>query len=386
LRVSSYVLREAHSSKLVARNLKKEMKKKILILPGDGIGKEVTAEGKKVLDVIAQKFGHQFEYDTALIGHDAIEATGNSLPDETLTKLKNSDAVLFGAVGHPKYDNDPTLKVRPEQGLLKMRKELGLYANLRPIKLFDELLEASSIKPEILKGSDILFFRELTGDVYFGEKGRKDDGATAYDLMIYQRYEVERIAHKAFQAARTRNKKVTSVDKANVLESSRLWRETVQQIGKQYPDVQLEHQFVDATAMKLIQNPRSFDVVLTANLFGDILTDEASQIAGSMGMLASASVGDTVGLYEPIHGSAHDITGKGIANPLASILSAALMLDISFNLKQESEAIINAVSQTLKEGYRTKDISTSSTPNEKLLSTQQMGDKIVAQIQKVVSH
>ena len=386
MRVSSYVLREAHSSKLVARNLKKEMKKKILILPGDGIGKEVTAEGKKVLDVIAQKFGHQFEYDTALIGHDAIEATGNSLPDETLTKLKNSDAVLFGAVGHPKYDNDPTLKVRPEQGLLKMRKELGLYANLRPIKLFDELLEASSIKPEILKGSDILFFRELTGDVYFGEKGRKDDGATAYDLMIYQRYEVERIAHKAFQAARTRNKKVTSVDKANVLESSRLWRETVQQIGKQYPDVQLEHQFVDATAMKLIQNPRSFDVVLTANLFGDILTDEASQIAGSMGMLASASVGDTVGLYEPIHGSAHDITGKGIANPLASILSAALMLDISFNLKQESEAIINAVSQTLKEGYRTKDISTSSTPNEKLLSTQQMGDKIVAQIQKVVSH
>jgi 3-isopropylmalate dehydrogenase len=199
--------------------------KKIVILPGDGIGKEVTTEGKKVLEKIAELFGHEFEFDSATIGHDAIEATGYPLPDETLTKLKNCDAILFGAVGHPKYDNDPTLKVRPEQGLLKMRKELGLYANLRPIKLFDELLEASSIKPEILKGSDILFFRELTGDVYFGEKGRKDDGATAYDLMIYQKYEVERIAHKAFQAARTRKKKVTSVDKANVLESSRLWRE-----------------------------------------------------------------------------------------------------------------------------------------------------------------
>ena len=203
------------------------MKKKIVILPGDGIGKEVTAEGKKVLIKIAELFDHQFEFDEAAIGHDAIEATGNPLPDETLAKLKNCDAILFGAVGHPKYDNDPTLKVRPEQGLLKMRKELGLYANLRPIKLFDELLEASSIKPEILKGSDILFFRELTGDVYFGEKGRKDDGNTAYDLMIYQKYEVERIAHKAFQAARTRRKKVTSVDKANVLESSRLWRQVV---------------------------------------------------------------------------------------------------------------------------------------------------------------
>ncbi|HRG79986.1 MAG TPA: 3-isopropylmalate dehydrogenase, partial [Cyclobacteriaceae bacterium] len=237
------------------------MKKKIVILPGDGIGKEVTTEGKGVLIKIAEIFSHQFEFDEAIIGHDAIETTGNPLPDETLSKLKNCDAILFGAVGHPKYDNDPTLKVRPEQGLLKMRKELGLYANLRPIKLFDELLEASSIKPEILKGSDILFFRELTGDVYFGEKGRKDNGNTAFDLMIYQRYEVERIAHKAFQAARTRKKKVTSVDKANVLESSRLWREVVQEIGKQYPDVQLEHQFVDAAAMKLIQNPHSYDVV-----------------------------------------------------------------------------------------------------------------------------
>lgn len=353
------------------------MKKKIVILPGDGIGKEVTAEGKKVLETIASLFDHEFEFDEATIGHDAIEATGQALPDDSLAKMKNCDAILFGAVGHPKYDNDPTLKVRPEQGLLKMRKELGLYANLRPIKLFDELLGASSIKPEILKGSDILFFRELTGDVYFGEKGRKDDGKTAFDLMIYQRYEVERIAHKAFQAARTRKKKVTSVDKANVLESSRLWRETVQEIGKQYPDVQLEHQFVDAAAMKLIQNPKSFDVVVTGNLFGDILTDEASQIAGSMGMLASASVGDSVGLYEPIHGSAHDITGKGIANPLASILSVALLLDISFGLKKESESVIAAVEETLKQGYRTGDIADKNTAKEKIWNTQQMGSRIV---------
>lgn len=357
------------------------MKKKIIILPGDGIGKEVTTEGKRVLELVADVFDHQFEFDEAIIGHDAIELTGSPLPDETLSKLKNCDAILFGAVGHPKYDNDPTLKVRPEQGLLKMRKELGLYANLRPIKLFDELLHASSIKPEILKGSDILFFRELTGDVYFGEKGRKDSGQTAYDLMIYSRYEIERIAHKAFQAALTRSKKVTSVDKANVLESSRLWREVVQDIGKQYPTVALEHQFVDAAAMKLIQNPRSFDVVLTGNLFGDILTDEASQIAGSMGMLASASIGDTVGLYEPIHGSAHDITGKGIANPLASVLSAALMMDISFGLKEESGTIIRAVEDTLKSGFRTLDIADANTPKDKLANTQQMGDHILKSIQ-----
>lgn len=361
------------------------MEKKITILPGDGIGKEVTAEGKKVLEKIAELFGHEFEFDEASIGHDAIEATGNPLPDETLAKLKKCDAILFGAVGHPKYDNDPTLKVRPEQGLLKMRKELGLYANLRPIKLFDELLEASSIKAEILRGSDILFFRELTGDVYFGEKGRRDDGNTAYDLMIYQKYEVERIAHKAFQSARTRKKKVTSVDKANVLESSRLWRQVVTEVAKAYPDVQLEHQFIDSAAMKLIQNPRSFDVVLTGNLFGDILTDEASQIAGSMGMLASASVGDSVGLYEPIHGSAHDITGKGIANPLASILSVALMLDISFGMKEESDTIIKSVEQTLKAGYRTSDIADSKTAKEKILNTQEMGWQVIKQIENVNS-
>ncbi len=356
------------------------MKKRITILPGDGIGKEVTTSGKKVLELIAETFGHEFTFDEASIGHDAIEATGNPLPDESLEKMRNADAILFGAVGHPKYDNDPSAKVRPEQGLLKMRKELGLYANLRPIKLFDELLSASSIKPEILKGADILFFRELTGDVYFGERGRKNNNDTAYDTMIYSRYEVERIAHKAFKAAQTRRKKVTSVDKANVLESSRLWREVVQDVAKLYPDIEVEHMFVDAAAMKLIQNPRSFDVVVTGNLFGDILTDEASQIAGSMGMLASASIGDTVGLYEPIHGSAHDITGKGVANPLASILSVALLLDISFGLKEESELVIKAVERTLKEGYRTRDIADTSTPKDKILGTDDMGNKVCEHI------
>jgi 3-isopropylmalate dehydrogenase len=356
------------------------MKKHILIVPGDGIGQEVTEVGKAVLVKIAEKFGHEFTYDEALMGHVAIEATGNPLPDETLEKMRNSDAILFGAVGHPKYDNDPTAKVRPEQGLLKMRKELGLYANLRPIKLFDELLGASSIRPEILKGSDILFFRELTGDIYFGEKGRKNDNNTAYDIAEYSRYEVERIGRKAFEAARTRGKRLCSVDKANVLETSRLWREVIQALAPEYPDITVEHQFVDAAAMMLIKDPKRFDVVVTANLFGDILTDEASQIAGSMGMLASASVGDSTGVYEPIHGSAHDITGKGIANPLASVLSAALLLDISFGLKEESEAIISAVDKLLKDGFRTRDIADATTPADKVLNTQQAGEELLKRI------
>lgn len=359
---------------------KKTMKKHILVVPGDGIGQEVTAVGKQVVEKIAAKFGHDFTYDEALIGHVAIEATGDPLPAETLEKMKAADAILFGAVGHAKYDNDPHAKVRPEQGLLRMRKELGLYANLRPIKLFDELLGASSIKPEILKGADILFFRELTGDVYFGKRERIDEGNTAYDTMIYSKYEVERIARKAFDAAMTRGKKLMSVDKANVLESSRLWRETVQAVAKDYPEVQVTHQFVDSAAMMLIKDPKQFDVVVTGNLFGDILTDEASQIAGSMGMLASASVGDQTGVYEPIHGSAHDIAGKGVANPLASILSAALMLDISFGLKAESEAIIAAVDATLKEGYRTGDIADASTPKNMILGTAAMGEQILNKI------
>jgi 3-isopropylmalate dehydrogenase len=358
----------------------KKMKKHILVVPGDGIGQEVTAVGKKVLEKIAAKFGHDFTYDEALIGHVAIEATGTPLPEETLVKMRASDAILFGAVGHAKYDNDPHAKVRPEQGLLAMRKELGLYANLRPIKLFDELLEASSIKPEILKGADILFFRELTGDVYFGKRERIDNGNTAYDTMIYSKYEVERIARKAFDAAMTRGKKLMSVDKANVLESSRLWRETVQSIAPEYPEVEVTHQFVDSAAMMLIKDPKQFDVVVTGNLFGDILTDEASQIAGSMGMLASASVGDSTGVYEPIHGSAHDIAGKGLANPMASVLSAALLLDISFGMKAESEAVIAAVDAVLKAGFRTGDIATKDTPKDMILGTDAIGEEILKRL------
>jgi 3-isopropylmalate dehydrogenase len=353
------------------------MKKHILVIPGDGIGPEVTTWGKAVLEQIATSFNHEFTFDEGLMGHAAIEATGNPLPDETLEKARKSDAILFGAVGHALYDNDPSLKVRPEQGLLKIRKELGLYANLRPILLFDELLNASSIKVHILKGTDILFFRELTGDVYFGEKKRSEDRHTASDLMIYNKYEVERIAHKAYEAAMQRGRKLCSVDKANVLESSRLWRETVQEISKSYPEVETTHMFVDNAAMQLIKDPKQFDVVLTANLFGDILTDEASQIAGSMGMLASASVGDGTGFFEPIHGSAHDIAGKNIANPLASILSVALMLEISFGLKEEAEVIISAIDQVLKEGFRTNDIADQTISPYKVLGTEEMGKLVL---------
>ena len=349
--------------------------KKILVIPGDGIGPEVTTWGKAVLEKIAQIYGHHFSYDEALMGHAAIEATGSPLPEETLTKAKASDAILFGAVGHAKYDNDPSAKVRPEQGLLGIRKELGLYANLRPIMLFDELLNASSLKPEILKGTDILFFRELTGDVYFGEKKRSAD--TASDLMIYHRYEVERIAIKAYEAARLRDKRLCSVDKANVLETSRLWREVVQDMAKKYPDVETEHMFIDNAAMQLVKNPKKFDVVLTANLFGDILTDEASQIAGSMGMLASASIGDGTGFFEPIHGSAHDIAGQNKANPFASILSVALMLEIGFGLKEEAKKIKEAIDKTLKDGFRTGDIADSETDKAKILGTKEMGQKVV---------
>lgn len=353
------------------------MRKHILIIPGDGIGPEVTIWGKAVLEQIAHDHHHEFLFDEALMGHVAIEATGNPLPEETLHKAKISDGILFGAVGHAGYDNDPSLSVRPEQGLLKIRKELGLYANIRPILLFDELLDASSLKPEILSGTDILFFRELTGDVYFGEKYRSEDQKTASDLMIYHQYEVERIAKKAFEAARSRRKKLCSVDKANVLESSRLWRQVVGRVAGDYPDVEIIHMFIDNAAMQLIKNPKQFDVVLTGNLFGDILTDEASQIAGSMGLLASASIGDGTGLFEPIHGSAHDIAGKNVANPMASILSAAMLLDIAFGLKEEAHRIITAVDSTLKRGFRTTDIAEATIKPTHLLGTAQMGEKIL---------
>src|SRR5690606_32965633 len=353
------------------------MNKNILIIPGDGIGQEVTTWGKQALETIAKKYDHTSNFDEAIMGHTAIEETGNPLPDETLAKAKTSDAILLGAIGHAKYDNDPSAKLRPEQGLSKIRKELALYTNLRRILLFDELLEASSLKPEILRGTDILFFRELTGDVYFGEKVRSEDNSFASDLMNYHRYEVERIARKAYEAARTRNKKLCSVDKANVLETSRLWRDVVQEIAREYPDVETEHMFIDNAAMQLVKNPKKFDVVLTANLFGDILTDEASQIAGSMGMLASASIGDGTGFFEPIHGSAHDIAGQNKANPLASILSAALMLEISFGLVEEARVLTEAVDKTLKAGYRTQDIADASTVPAYILGTAEMGKKVL---------
>ena len=357
------------------------MKKKIAILPGDGIGKEVTSWGQKILEAVGEVFDHEFSFETALLGHSAIEVTRNPLPEETLVTCREADAVLLGAIGHPMYDNNPTLKVRPEQGLLRLRKELGLYANLRPIKIFDELLDASSLKPEVLKGSDILFFRELTGGIYFGTPSqRTENGEQAVSSMVYSKMEVHRIAKMAFEAAQTRRKILHSIDKANVLEVSRLWREVIQEMEKDYPDVKVTHMFVDNAAMQLIRDPKQFDVVVTGNMFGDILTDEASQIAGSLGMLASASVGDVVGMYEPVHGSAPDIAGQGIANPTATILSAALMLDIAFGMKQESQSIIDAVDSVLKEGWRTKDIANSSTLSDRVLGTDEVGNKILEKI------
>ncbi len=355
--------------------------KKIAVLPGDGIGSEVTQWGVKVLRMVGECFGHIFKLKEGFIGHAAIERTGQALPDSTLELCLNSEAVLLGAVGHPKYDNDLSLKVRPEQGLLKIRKELGLFSNIRPIRIFSDLMHSSSLKPEILEGVDILFFRELTGGIYFGPNERRDNGNTAISTMLYTKEEVRRIAVKAFEAAQTRRKIIHSVDKANVLEASRLWREVVNETSKFYPDVTLHHMYVDNAAMQLIKNPRQFDVVVTENMFGDILTDEASQIAGSLGMLPSASVGKTIGLYEPVHGSAPDIAGKGLANPLASILSVALMLDISFGCKKESEAVINAVDSVLKKGYRTSDISDADTPVEKVLGTGGIGLKVLEELQ-----
>ncbi len=357
------------------------MQAKILILHGDGIGPEVTRVGQQVLQAVADKFGHDFTLEEALLGHQAIELTGEPLPVETLSKAKSCDAILLGAIGHPMYDNNPKATVRPEQGILRLRKELGLFANLRPIQVFDELLEASPIKSEILKGSDILFFRELTGGIYFGTpRERRDNGQTAVDTCIYTREEVRRIAVMAFETAQKRKKKVTSVDKANVLETSRLWREVVNEVAQSYPDVELEHQLVDSMTMKLISQPSKYDVILTENLFGDILTDEASQIAGSMGLLASASIGSKVGLFEPIHGSAPDIAGQNVANPIASVLSVALLFEIGLGLKEEANTVVEAVKKTLAKGYRTRDIKDANTDSNKILGTTEMGEAIIENI------
>ena len=356
------------------------MKYNIAVIPGDGIGPEVINEAIKVLDAVGGKYGHEFNYTQVLAGGAAIDAAGECLPQETIDIAKKSDAVLLGAVGGPKWDSLPGDK-RPERALLGIRKELGLFANLRPAIMFDELKDACPIRPEKVEGGlDLLVVRELTGGIYFGERGYKDTnmGKAAYDIEQYSEGEVKRIAEVAFDIAMKRNKKVTSVDKANVLESSRLWRKTVAEVAKKYPEVELENFYVDNTAMQLVYNPKQFDVIVTSNIFGDILSDEASMITGSLGMLPSASLAEgNFGMYEPVHGSAPDIAGTGKANPMATILSAAMMLKYTFGLSDEADAIENAVKKTLAAGYRTPDImSEGKTP----ATTEQIGSLIAQNI------
>ena len=356
------------------------MKYNIAVIPGDGIGPEVINEAIKVLDAVGGKYGHEFNYTQVLAGGAAIDAAGECLPQETIDIAKKSDAVLLGAVGGPKWDSLPGDK-RPERALLGIRKELGLFANLRPAIMFDELKDACPIRPEKVEGGlDLLVVRELTGGIYFGERGYKDTdmGKAAYDIEQYSEGEVRRIAKVAFDMAMKRNKKVTSVDKANVLESSRLWRKTVAEVAKNYPEVELENFYVDNTAMQLVYNPKQFDVIVTSNIFGDILSDEASMITGSLGMLPSASLAEgNFGMYEPVHGSAPDIAGTGKANPMATILSAAMMLKYTFGLSDEADAIESAVKKTLAAGYRTPDImSEGKTP----ATTEQIGSLIAQNI------
>ncbi len=345
----------------------------ITLLPGDGIGPEVVAEAVRVLDVISDKYNHTFDYKERLMGGCSIDKYGTSLTDETLADCRSADAILFGAVGGPKWD-DPNAKDRPERGLLALRKGLAVFANLRPVKVHPALIDSSPLKPERLKGVDILVLRELTGGLYFGQpkmREMKAEGERAVDTLEYYDFEIRRIVELAFKLAKGRKKKVTSVDKANVLESSRLWRQVATQVGRENPDVMLEHQLVDSAAMKLITAPASMDVVVTENMFGDILTDEASVLAGSMGMLPSASLSETgIGLYEPIHGSAPDIAGKRIANPIGTILSAALMLRYSLRLEEEAQAIEKAVDEAITCGARTADLGGT-------LTTRQMTDEII---------
>jgi 3-isopropylmalate dehydrogenase len=349
----------------------------IAVLAGDGIGSEVTAEAQKVLEAVAVRYKHVLTFIPALVGGAAIDAVGNPLPEDTLALCRKADAILFGAVGGPKWD-DPTSPVRPEQGLLGLRKGLGLFANLRPVKLNPLLVGASTIKPEVLAGTDLVVVRELTGGLYFGARGRSQDRRSAYDTMTYTDVEIERVLRVAFELARGRRKHVTSVDKANVLECSRLWRETASRVALEYPDIAFEHLLVDSCAMHLIRRPASFDVIVTENMFGDILTDEASMLAGSMGMLPSASLGEgRRGLYEPIHGSAPDIAGKGIANPLAAILSGALLLRYSLGLEAEAAAVETAVDQALANGNRTTDLAS---PGYRTNSTTEMGDIVAGLI------
>lgn len=333
------------------------MHKKIAVLSGDGIGPEVISEAIKVLNSVSEKFGHTFEYEHALVGAIAIDKTGDPLPDETLKVCTSSDAVLFGAIGDPKYDNNPDAKVRPEQGLLALRKSLNLFSNIRPVKAYDSLIDRSPLKEDRISGTDFVIYRELTGGIYFGEKMLSEDGKTASDLCLYTQSEIERIAHMAFKASRNRRNKMTLIDKANVLESSRLWRRVVTELHQSdYADVDLDFLFVDNAAMQMILNPAQFDVILTENMFGDIISDEGSVIGGSIGLLASASIGGQYAMFEPIHGSFPQGTGKGIANPIATILSAAMMLD-HFSLNEEAEAVRTAVDKALQNGVCTPEIN-----------------------------
>jgi len=350
----------------------------IVILPGDGIGPEVTTESRKILSEVAAKFDHIFTFNEAIIGGTAIDQQGTALPDETLEQCLRSDAVLLGAVGGPQW-SDPTAAVRPEQGLLRLRKELGVFANLRPVKVFDALSSASPLKPDRVNGVDIMFVRELTGGIYFGSpQGREmtSEGRSGHDTMRYNEMEIRRVLHVAFKLARGRRGKVTSVDKANVLTTMRVWREVAHEVAAEYPDIEYEDVLVDACAMYLINRPRDFDVIVTGNMFGDILSDEASMITGSLGMLPSAALGadGSIGLYEPIHGSAPDIAGEGIANPLATILSAAMMLRWSFGLNEEAQSVETAVSSVLNAGYRTLDLAPENQP---YVSTKEMGNLVV---------
>jgi 3-isopropylmalate dehydrogenase len=344
---------------------------KIVVLPGDGIGPEVTGQALKLLPLISERENVEFKLEEGLIGATAIDQTGHPLPDDTLDKCKNSDAVLLGAVGHPRFDLDPTAKVRPEQGLLKIRKSLGLFANIRPVRTFPVLDPISPLKDHLLKGVDFIVFRELTGGIYFGEKGRNPEGTEAWDHCNYSVGEIQRIARMAFESAAQRRKKLTLVDKANVIETSRLWRETVQKLSGEYPDVALDFMFVDNAAMQIILQPSFFDVVLTENMFGDILTDEASVITGSIGMLPSASIGSGTALFEPIHGSAPQLAGKDLANPFATILSLAMMMD-HFGLTGSAEKIRSGVSDALDSGMVTGDIN-----REKARHTSEVGDWVV---------
>lgn len=353
------------------------MKLKIALLPGDGIGPEIIEQGMKAVKAICKKYGHELSYETALVGACAIDETGNPYPDSTHQLCMNSDAVYFGAIGSPKYDNNPSAKVRPEQGLLAMRKKLGLFANIRPVATFPSLLHKSPLRKELIEDADFMCIRELTGGMYFGRpQGRSEDGNTAYDTCVYTREEIDRIVRLAYEYAMKRRKKLTVVDKANVLATSRLWRQVAQEIEKEYPEVQTEYMFVDNAAMRLVQWPKSFDVMVTENMFGDILTDEASVITGSLGMLPSASIGLHTSVFEPIHGSYPQAAGKNIANPLATILSGALMLEYAFDLKEEGALIRKAVDESMKAGIVTEDIADGISPS----TTSQVGDWIAQYI------